>query len=332
MPLLSALSSLRSTLCPLPSPLYPWPSTLSPVRVRREAIRFGMLVYLNGQYVPVDEATISALDRGFIFGDGIYEVWRVVRGQLFEPARHQARLERGLSELRIARPADGTFERITAIAERLLKENALTDGDATLYVEITRGTAPRTHFFPPGDTTPTLLVMANAFTPSDARFTGTRVITQPDVRWLRCDLKTVQLLPNVLARQAATEAGASEAIFVRDGTITEGTHTTVFAVIDGVLRTHPASHLVLPGVTRDIVLELAPDAGVRVREVAIGVEELSRATELFLTGTTTDVTPVVSVDGRPIGEGSPGAIARALLERLLERMGLRAAAFATSSD
>jgi D-alanine transaminase len=289
-----------------------------------------MLVYLNGRYVPDAEATVAALDRGFIFGDGVYEVWRVVRGQLFEPARHQVRLERGLSELRIARPTDGTLERLTAIGERLLKENKLTDDDATLYVEITRGTAPRTHYFPPAGTAPTLLVMANVFTPSDTRFTGTRVITQPDVRWLRCDLKTVQLLPNVMARQAATEAGASEAIFVRDGEITEGTHTTIFAVIDGVLRTHPASHLVLPGVTRDVVIELAPDAGVAVQEAAIAVDELSRATELFLTGTTTDVTPVIAVDGRPVGNGSPGPIARALLDRLLERMGISTTALASS--
>jgi D-alanine transaminase len=289
-----------------------------------------MLVYLNGRYVPDGEATVSALDRGFIFGDGVYEVWRVVRGQLFEAARHQARLERGLRELRIARPADGTLERLMAIGERLLKENKLTDGDATLYVEITRGTALRTHYFPPAGTAPTLLVMASPFMPSDTRFTGTRVITQPDVRWLRCDIKTVQLLPNVMARQAATEAGASEAIFVRDGKITEGTHTTVFAVIDGVMRTHPASQLVLPGVTRDVVMELAPDAGIAVREEAIAVDELSRATELFLTGTTTDVTPIVAVDGRPIGNGSPGPIARALLDRLLERMGISTTALASS--
>ena len=289
-----------------------------------------MLVHLNGRYIDAGEAKISALDRGFIFGDGVYEVWRVVRGQLFEAARHQARLERGLRELRIARPADGSLERLTAIGQRLLKENDLEDGDATLYVEITRGTAPRMHHFPPAGTEPTLLVMASAFAPSDTRFTGTRIITQPDVRWLRCDLKTVQLLPNVMARQAATEAGASEAIFVRDGLITEGTHTTVFAVIDGILRTHPANHLVLPGVTRDVVIELATDVGVKMRQDAIAVDELSRATELFLTGTTTDVTPVISVDGRPIGNGSPGPIARALLDRLLERMGIRTPALASS--
>jgi D-alanine transaminase len=289
-----------------------------------------MLVHLNGRYIDAGEAKISALDRGFIFGDGVYEVWRVVRGQLFEAERHQGRLERGLRELGIARPADGSLERLTAIGQRLLKENDLEDGDATLYVEITRGTAPRMHQFPPAETVPTLLVMASAFAPSDTRFTGTRIITQPDVRWLRCDLKTVQLLPNVMARQAATEQGASEAIFVRDGLITEGTHTTVFAAIDGILRTHPANHLVLPGVTRDVVIELATDVGVKVRQDAIAVDELSRATELFLTGTTTDVTPVISVDGRPIGNGSPGPIARALLDRLLERMGIRTPALASS--
>ena len=289
-----------------------------------------MLVYLNGQYSPAREATISALDRGFVFGDGVYEVWRVVRGQMFEAERHQTRLERGLTELRIARPKDASLDGIIGIAERLLSENGLSGGEATLYVEITRGTAPRTHYFPAPNTAPTMLVMASPFTPSDARFTGTRVITQPDVRWLRCDLKTIQLLPNVLARQAAMEAGASEAIFVRDGVITEGTHTTVFGVIGGVLRTHPANHLVLPGVTRDVVLALAADADLAVREEAIRIDELPNATELFLSGTTTDVTPVLRVDERVIGDGAPGLIARALLERLLDRMGLTTSAPASA--
>jgi D-alanine transaminase len=289
-----------------------------------------MLVYLNGRYLPASEATISTLDRGFIFGDGVYEVWRVVRGQLFEAARHHARLERGLSELRIAQPDDGPLERITAIGRRLLAENGLAGGDATLYVEVTRGAAPRTHYFPTAGVAPTMLVMASAFSPSEARYTGTKAITQPDVRWLRCDLKTVQLLPNVLARQVATEAGASEAIFVRDGVITEGTHTTVFAVVDGVLRTHPANHLVLPGVTRDVAIELAHDARIPVRETAVALEELPNTTELLLTGTTTDVTPVIRLDGQPIGSGTPGPVARALLDRLLERMDARARAFANT--
>jgi D-alanine transaminase len=289
-----------------------------------------MLVYLNGHYSPVREATLSALDRGFVFGDGVYEVWRVVRGQMFEAERHQARLERGLSELRIAQPENASLDGIMGIGERLLRENGLATGEATLYVEITRGAAPRTHYFPAPGTAPTLLVMASAFTPSEARFTGTRVITQPDVRWLRCDLKTIQLLPNVLARQVATEAGASEAIFVRDGAITEGTHTTVFAVIGGVLRTHPTTHLVLPGVTRELVVELAHGAGLSVREAPIRLDELPDATELFLTGTTTDVTPVLRVDDQVIGDGAPGPIARTLLERLLERMGLTTSALASA--
>ena len=280
----------------------------------------GMLVYLNGSVLPDAQANISALDRGFVFGDGVYEVWRALRGQLFEAERHQARLERGLRALRITPPPEAKLDHIIAIAERLFDENALGGGEATLYVEITRGAAPRTHYFPPASTSPTMLVMASAFTPSPTRLTGTRVITQPDVRWLRCDIKTIQLLPNVLARQAATEAGASEAIFVRDGVVTEGTHTTVFGVIGGVLCTHPADHLVLPGVTRELVLEIAHELEIETREEAIAAADLARASEVFLTGTTSDVTPVIELDGRPIGDGSPGRLTGAIRDRLLARM------------
>jgi D-alanine transaminase len=279
-----------------------------------------MMVFLNGDYLPDDKARLSVLDRGFVFGDGVYEVWRVVRGRLFEAERHHARLERGLRELAITAPAEATGEGIGAIAGRLLRENGLLAGEATLYVEITRGAAPRTHYFPPRGTRPTFFAMASAFTPSDSRKTGTSVITQPDVRWLRCDIKTIQLLPNVLARQAAVAAGASEAIFVRDGVITEGTHTTVCAVVDGVLRTHPANNLVLPGVTRDLVLEMARASGIQVREEAVALAELHAADEAFLTGTTTDVTPIISIDGRPVAGGAPGPVARALLDELLAHL------------
>lgn len=276
-----------------------------------------VLVYLNGVYTS--DPTISALDRGFVFGDGVYEVWRVVRGALFEADRHRERLEHGLAALRIARPADLAPERLRAIAERLFAENGVVE-EGTLYLEITRGAAPRTHYFPPAPTAPTMLVMATPFTPSEVRRRGASVITQPDVRWLRCDLKTIQLLPNVLARQAAQEAGALEAIFVRDGIVTEGTHTSFFAVIDGVLRTHPADALVLPGVTRAVVLELARAEGIAVREEGITTAELAGATEAFLTGTTTDVTPVLRIDGRAVGTGEPGVMARTVLDRLLDRM------------
>ena len=279
-----------------------------------------MLLYLNGAFIDAGEARISVLDRGFIFGDGVYEVWRVLRGRMYEPERHLLRLGRGMRELRIQPPQELSAEGLARIADRVLTENGLREREATLYVEVSRGAAPRTHYFPPASTRPTVLVMASPFAPSEARVTGTAVITQPDVRWLRCDIKTVQLLPNVLARQAAVEAGASEAIFVRDGMITEGTHTTVFGVIDGIVRTHPANHLVLPGVTRDVVIDIAKEASLAVAEQGIAVEELPRAEELFLTGTTTDVTPVVCVDGATVGRGSPGPIAHMLLERLVERM------------
>jgi len=280
-----------------------------------------MLVYLNGNFVSDEAATISVLDRGFIFGDGVYEVWRVVRGRLFESERHLRRLQHGLGELRITQPEIADAKQLSRIAERLLSENGLQQGDATLYVEITRGTAPRAHAFPPADTAPTVFAMAKSFTlPHDVRAAGAQVITTPDVRWLRCDIKTVQLLPNVMAKQKAVEAGALEAVFIRDGIVTEGSHTNVFGVIDGEVRTHPQNQFVLPGVTRDVVLEVAAASGVRVREEAMRAADLERATELFLTGTTTDVMPIVRIDGRVVGSGTPGPIARRLYEGLRERL------------
>src|SRR5258705_318642 len=189
-----------------------------------------MTVYLNGQFLPADQAKISVLDRGFIFGDGVYEVWRVVEGKLFEHGRHDRRLRRGLEALELevpAREVDG----LQGVAERLLRENDLLQGEGTLYLEITRGVAPRTHAYPAAGTKPTVFAMVNRFeVPHALRSSGAKAITQADVRWLRCDIKTVQLLPNVMAKQAAQVAGALEAILVRDGVVTEGTHTSVLGV------------------------------------------------------------------------------------------------------
>jgi D-alanine transaminase len=280
-----------------------------------------MLVYLNGSYVPSDRAQLSALDRGFVFGDGVYEVWRVVNGRLFEAERHRDRLERGLRELRIGPPDGADADGLRTIAERLLHENGLLEGHATFYVEVTRGTAPRTHQFPPTGTRPTIFAYTARFKPIDHdRRNGVRAITRPDIRWLRCDIKTVQLLPNVLAKQAAVEAGAFEAIFIRDGVATEGTHSNLFAVLDGVLRTHPANNLILPGVTRDIVLDLAREQGIPAREEPVREGELRKCEELFFTGTTTDVLPVVRVDDFVVGNGKPGRIAGVLYDALVARM------------
>ena len=282
----------------------------------------GGIVYLNGAYRERAEAVVSVDDRGFVFGDGVYEVIRVIRGAPFEPERHCARLEHGLSELRIAGAAEAeTPAALLEITSRLLAENALEDGEATIYVQVTRGAAPRSHIFPETVTPPTVFVAVSRFSPPETlRERGAATITHPDLRWGRCDLKTVNLLPNVLAKQRAHEAGAAEAILVRDGAITEGSHTTVFGVVDGRLRTHPLCSAILPGVTRAVILELAAALALTVDETPLLAREMGRVDELFLAGTTTDVTPVIRVDDRQVGTGRPGPITRALADALRTRM------------
>jgi D-alanine transaminase len=268
-----------------------------------------VLAYLNGQYLPRSAATIPVEDRGFIFGDGVYEVWRVVNGRLFETDRHLSRLAFGLGELRIAAPDIVRRQVLDEVAERLLAESGLTVGEATLYVEITRGVAPRTHQFPPAGTAPTVFATVNRFVPpNDVRARGASAITAPDVRWLRCDIKTIQLLPNVMAKQAAAERGAIEAIMIRDGMVTEGSHANVVGVLNGEIRTHPLDNLILPGITRAIVLEIAQTLSIPVREEAFAEGDIARLDECFLAGTTSDVMPIVRVNDRPIGSGTPGPI------------------------
>jgi D-alanine transaminase len=281
----------------------------------------GPLAYLNGEFVPRSSATLSVDDRGFVFGDGVYEVWRVIAGQPFELDAHLARLQFGLGELRIAPPDIVERDVFASVAKRLLAAASLETGEATIYLEITRGAAPRTHQFPIAATRPTVYAVANRFEPPEAlRARGARAITTGDIRWLRCDIKTVQLLPNVLAKQAAADAGATEAILVRDGVVTEGSHTNVLAVGGGVIRTHPANNLILHGVTRQLVIDLARSMNLEVREAAFRRDELSAFDELFVVGTTTDVMPVVRIDDLTIGNGSPGPIAAQLHAALRARL------------
>jgi D-alanine transaminase len=268
-----------------------------------------VLAYLNGQYLPRSHAMIPVEDRGFIFGDGVYEVWRAVNGRFFETDRHLPRLAFGLGQLRITTPDIADRRVLDEVADRLLTESGLNEGEATLYVEVTRGVAARTHQFPPVGTTPTVFAMANRFTPpNDLRARGATAITAPDVRWLRCDIKTIQLLPNVMAKQAAAERGAMEAIMIRDGDVTEGSHANVFGVLDGELRTHPLNNLILPGITRAVVLEIARTLSIPVLEQAFTEHDIARLGECFLAGTTADVMPIVRVNDRPIGAGVPGPI------------------------
>ena len=277
------------------------------------------VVYLNGEYLPRERATLSVDDRGFIFGDGIYEVTRVVNGQLFEADRHMRRLQYGLRGIGIEPRL--TPEQIIDIHNRLIRENELTSGEGTVYLQITRGAAPRTHYFPSASTQPTVFLSTSVFTPNHAqREQGATAVTYPDIRWSRCDLKTVNLLGAVLAKQHAVAAGSLEAVFIRDGVITEGSHTNVFGVIDGELRTYPRSNYILGGITRDVVLELAAAQGVAVRETPILQQEIGRLDELFITGTTSDVTPIVQLDGRPVGDGKPGRITRVLATALERKL------------
>jgi D-alanine transaminase len=266
-------------------------------------------VYVNGSFVPRAEARVSVEDRGFVFGDGVYEVLRVINGKMFAARFHNNRLKRSLDGVRISVAGGDSPERFVEIGKQLLKDNGLLEGQATLYIQITRGAATRAHNFPPPDVPPTIYISVARFMPySELALTGAPVISHPDLRWGRCDLKTLNLLPNVLASQTAKERGAFEAMLIRDGVVTEGTKTNFFGVVDGSLRTHPSDSHILPGITRSVLRDLARDVSIDLDETPIRSDEIPRLSELFLTGTTTDVMPVVKLDDTPVGKGKPGEL------------------------
>jgi D-alanine transaminase len=270
------------------------------------------IVYLNGEYLPLKEATVSVEDRGFLFGDGIYEVVRFYEGRPFRLEAHLHRFHRSAQGAHL--PLPDAVSHLTSIIERVQSENNLQD--AEIYIECTRGAAhPRSHPFP-AEPHPTLLVMPVPIhaPPDDALTRGLGTVTAPDIRWRRCDIKSIMLLPNIIAKQEAREQGVFEAILVRDGIITEGASTNVFAVIEGLLTTHPADHDILAGITRQVVLELAVDLELAVREEPFAVDQLYRAQEVFLTSTTLEVQPVTQIDGRSVGNGRPGVVTMRLHE------------------
>ncbi len=270
----------------------------------------GQIVYLDGDFVPVDKAAVSPLDRGFLFADGVYEVLRSYRGSLFEQKAHIERLRRSLREIRISQ---GAAEGIEEIFPMLLESNGLSDSEALVYLQITRGAAPRSHQFPGRETAPTVYAHAVPFEPlTSQRDTGIPVILVPDTRWSRCDIKSIALLPNILARQMAEDAGAGEAVFIRNGMVTEGSSSTFCAVFSGTVVTHPESNVVLSGITKRVVFELCARTGIPVAERPFREDELSRAAEMMLLSTTREVMPVVSVDGMKVGDGTPGQLTRKL--------------------
>lgn len=269
-----------------------------------------MTVYFNGELLPKEDVRISPDDRGFLFADGAYEVIRSYDGKLFRLAAHLLRLENSLRGLEITVPDTKELQSATV---QLIERNGLSRGDAALYIQVTRGVAPRQHAFPPRDIRPTVYMSAWRFHASHASLEqGVRVILVPDIRWLRCDIKSVALLPNVLASQQAKESSAYEAIFVRDGIVTEGSHTNVAAVFGGRLVTHPKTNHILPGITREVVLALCQKLDLPYSESPISEPELREADELMLLGTTTEVMPVVQVDDWQVGTGHPGPVTRML--------------------
>ncbi|HXY70671.1 MAG TPA: aminotransferase class IV [Gemmatimonadales bacterium] len=258
-------------------------------------------VYLNGRYLPDDQALISPLDRGFTYGDGVYEVIRAYNGRIFLLAEHFARLASSCAKMRIG----AHLTPLEAVPAKLLEANGL-GGDALIYVQITRGTAPRSHLFPPPDTKPTVFAMAWAFKPNPALADpGASAVLEPDVRWSRCDIKVTSLIPNSFAAQRARDLGAHEGLFVRDGAVLEGSLSNFFAVADGEVRTAPLSNYILPGITRAVVLDLCRDHGIPCRETPVYATELPDADELFLTSTVYDVVPIDCLDGRRLPADRP---------------------------
>lgn len=261
------------------------------------------MLYLNGAYLPIEEGRVSVEDRGFQFGDGVYEVVRVYDGQPFRLDRHLKRLRESLDGVRI--PAPEPIEKIAEVCRELVRRGPRS---ASIYLQATRGAAPRAHAFP-AETRPTFLAYIREAKryPDEKTFS---LVTVPDIRWSRCNLKTICLLPNLLAKQAAVEAGGDEGLFVReDGVVTEGTASNAFMVAKGRVVTHPATNRILDGVTRVAVLEVAAGLGLPVEQRPFLLDEARNADEIFMTGTLTEVMPAVQLDGKPVGGGRQGPVA-----------------------
>jgi D-alanine transaminase len=271
------------------------------------------IAYVNGRYLPLRDAAVNVEDRGYQFSDGVYEVCEVRGGRLVDERRHIERLKRSLTELRIAMPM--TEKALSVVLHEVVRRNRVRWG--IVYLQITRGVARRDHAFPPAGTAPSVVVTARNLDLANAErlaTDGVAVITVPDNRWERVDIKSVSLLPNVLAKQAAREQGAREAWFVdREGRVTEGSSSNAWIVTrDGKVVTRQADHAILKGITRTVVLETMAAQGLVLEERPFTIEEAYAAREAFLTSASQIVIPVVRVDGRPIGNGAPGLIATAL--------------------
>ncbi len=265
------------------------------------------IVYLNGNFMPVEEAHVPVLDRGFIFGDGVYEVIPVYSKHPFRMVEHLRRLQYSLDKVRIDNPcSDAEW---TRLVDEIIRRNA--GEDQSVYLQVTRGVARRDHAFPKG-VKPTVFMMSSPLvTPAPALVeSGVACITAQDYRWLNCDIKSVSLLGNCLLRQLSVDAGAAETILFRDGKLTEASASNVFIVRDGVLLTPPKDNLVLPGITYDVVLEIARAREFQVEVRAVDETEVRAADEIWVTSSTKEVLAVTTLDGKPVGDGRPGPLFR----------------------
>jgi D-alanine transaminase len=276
--------------------------------------------YVNGRYVPHNEAAVHIEDRGYQFADGVYEVVPVFNRILVDEDLHLDRLDRSLGELRIARPM--TRPALKLVSREMIRRNGLTNG--FLYMQVTRGVAPRDHKFPKASTRPALVMTTRQVKPHSEQLLneGLKVITVPDQRWDRCDIKSVSLLPNILGKQAAVEAGAYEAWQVDvGGKVTEGTSTNAWIVTaDNKVVTRDATHSILNGITRITLLELIRKEGYELEERAFSVDEARGAREAFITSSTSFVLPVTQLDGKPIGNGHPGILTGKLRQHYMDYM------------
>ena len=268
-------------------------------------------VYLNGAFLPVEQACVSVMDRGFLFGDGVYEVIPAYGGRLFRLPHHLQRLQNSLDGIRLVNPrSDAQWHSILGELLERNREWAGDHNDQSVYLQVTRGSAPkRDHSFPER-VTPTVFAMSNPIAPPDPLIEtqGVAAVTLDDIRWQMCNIKAITLLPNVLLRQQATEQSSAEAILVKDGLVIEGSASNVFVIKDGVIQTPPNGPLMLPGITRDLVLELAAQHGVPCRESDVREAALRGADEIWITSSTREIVPVTRLDAHPVGDGLPGPL------------------------
>lgn len=274
------------------------------------------IIYLNGNLVPKTEAAISPEDRGFNFADGIYEVIKYYGGRPFRYADHMDRLKRSLQEVQIS--FEGC-DQLESVFQELLDRNGFALQEAGIYLQITRGSHTRIHRFPE-NSKPTVYATAFPFASKwDQLENGVKVITAEDIRWLRCDIKSISLLPNVLYAQKADEHDAAEAIFIRNGIVTEGTHSSFMAVKNGVVYTHPDSNLILPSITKKVILEICRENNIQVVEEGIPALKLVGMDEMMIIGTGSEVSPVVQIDENYVGNGKPGPVTLFIQEKFFEQ-------------